>query len=395
MTTATALHASVNRSRSESSKSGGNKPTPSKLPDLSTVASDNSGFAASFAMPVPKSSVLMVLNQLAVMTQNSIEIAEAIDAVAEHCVDDRLAVMLDDILDDISGGSTLSVAVARHGRHFPTTLAPMLAAAEATGRVPETLSKVSQRMQGEIQMRGTIIGALIYPALLVGTSFVVLTALVLGVLPQFGSIFDSMGRPVPALTRCLLTVGTVAKTHWIALAIGGLVTSGTIIGLRRSPLVTGPLARLMMYGPMIRSAYRPLLAGQNFRLIASMIAGGVPLLEAIRLTRRTASNVYWTRLLNRIEDALIDGDQASKVMFECDFLPPEAPALVAAAESSGRIAEVLEDIGKYYEEDATRRLKRLITMLEPVIILAMGVVVAVIVLSVMLPLMDISTIEST
>lgn len=345
-------------------------------------------------MPVPKNRVLMTLNQLAVMTQNGMEIADAIDSVAEHCDDDRLADSLDEILDSVGGGSPLSVAVSRHGAYFPISLPPMLAAAEATGTVPETLGKVCLRMRDELAMRGTIVGAMVYPALLIATSMVVLCALILGVLPQFGSVFESMGREIPASTAFLMSVGTAAREHWMIGLPIVLGLMGTLFSLRNHRCVITPLTKLMMYGPLLQGAYRPLQAGRNFRTLAAMIDGGVPLLEAIGLTRRTTRDPSWNRLLGDIEEALVDGRSASEVMFQASFLPPEAAALVATGERSGRLASVLEDVGSFYEEEAARKIKRLITMFEPIIILGMGVVVAGIVLSVMLPLMDVSTIQS-
>ena len=335
----------------------------------------------------------MTLNQLAVMTQNGMEIAEALDSVAEHCEDDRLADSIDGILEGVGGGSTLSVAVSRHGEFFPVSLAPMLAAAEATGTVPQTLAKVCTRMRDELRMQGTIVGALVYPGLLIATSMLVLCALILGVLPQFGGVFESMGREVPGPTAFLLSVGETARAHWM---IGLPVILGTVITLfciRKHPVVVTPIFKILMHGPMIKSAYRPLQTGRTFRTMAAMIDGGVPFLEAVVLTRRTTNDPSWTQLLFDIEDALVDGRSASEVMLETTFLPPEAAALVATGERSGRLASVLEDVGSFYEEEAARKIKRLITMFEPMIILGMGVIVAGIVLSVMLPLMDVSTIR--
>ncbi len=341
--------------------------------------------------PMWKGRVLLTLNQLSVMSQNGIEMAEALEIVADHCQDVRLEKSLRAILESINSGHSLSTSFATHGTFFPSTLAPMLAAAEASGEVPETFSRVCSRMRGELTMRGTIFGAMIYPVILVGASLAVMTALVLGVLPQFSKVFESMGRPVPLYTQALLSMGAFCRNYWLGIVL--LVVGGTVslLMLRRSPVVRKPISRFLMYGPLIRDAYRPLQAGRVLRTIASMVQGGVPLLQSIRLSQRTTSDIYWRRLLRRIEDNLIDGLSASGAMATVDFIPPEMTQLMATAERTGRVAEVLEDIGAFYEEEAERRIKRLVVMLEPAIIVVMGVVVAAIVMSVMLPLLDVST----
>lgn len=346
-------------------------------------------------MGVSSTSVLLVLNQLAVMSQNRIEIVESLEMVSSNCPDSRLADSLDDIHDAVNGGQTLSSAVAAHGEYFPPTLAPMLAAAEATGRVPETLKRVCDRMREELAMRGQIVGAMVYPIILMGAAASVMSALIVGVLPQFSKVFASMGKPVPESTQYLLTFGGFCREYWMIIVpvlvgiVAGLVT------LRRNPIVRGLVYKFLMFGPLIRDAYRPLAAGRNFRTIAAMVSGGVPLLQAVRLTRNTTHDVYWQQLWTDVENTLIEGERASEAFFDVDFVPPESAQMVATAEKTGRIGEVLEDIGNFYEEEASRKIKRLVVALEPVIILVMGIIVAGVVMSVMLPLLDVSTISSS
>ncbi len=348
---------------------------------------------ASFSLrPVTRSRVLLTLNQLSVMSQNGIEIADALESVARHCPDERLAKSLREIHGSVSSGQSFSVAVGLHGVYFPTTLAPILAAAEATGDVPEALKRVVGRMRGEVKMYGTIVGAMIYPVILIGASSVVMSALILGVLPQFSKVFASMGKPVPVYTQALLSFGDFCRAYWTGIVPLVVMAIVALVMLRRHALIQRPLGRFLMYGPLIRDAYRPLQAGRNMRTIAAMVQGGVPLLQAVRLSRRTTSDVYWQRLLGRIEDRLIDGATASSAMTGVDFIPPETAQLMSTAERTGRVAEVLEDIGEFYEEEAERRIKRLVVALEPAIIVVMGVIVAAIVMSVMLPLLDVSTI---
>ena len=370
------------------------------ITQASTLANSTTGTVRRTTTNGPKFSlrrvssgrVLLTLNQLSVMSQNGIEIAEALGSVAQSCSDPRLSQSLHRIHDAVSAGQPLSSAVAVHGIYFPSTLAPMLAAAEATGEVPQTLRLCCQRMRDQLQMRGTIVGALIYPMILVGASSVVMTALILGVLPQFSKVFASMGRPVPAYTQFLLTFGDICRAYWpgIVLSIIALVVS--LVMLRRHRIVQMPIARFLMYGPLIRGAYRPMLAGRSLRMIAGMVQGGIPLLDAVRLTNQTNRDVHWGRLLDQIESNLIDGLPASSAMVDVDFIPEETTQLMETAERTGRIAEVLEDVGTFYEEEAQRRIKRLVTAMEPAIIVVMGVLVAGIVMSVMLPLLDVSTV---
>ncbi len=343
---------------------------------------------------VPSTRVLLALNQMAVMSQNGIEIVEALESVCQNCRDPRLADSLDKIHNAVSSGQSFSFAVLTHGRYFPPTLAPMLAAAEATGKVPETLKRVCERMRGELAMQGQIIGALIYPIILMAASASVMSALIVGVLPQFSKVFASMGKPVPASTQYLLTFGELSRAYWMFIVPALILIVTGLFFLRRHPIVHRPWFKFLMFAPLIRDAYRPLAAGRNFRTLSAMVGGGVPMLQAVRLTRETTCDLYWRELWDDVEQTLIEGQRASEAFYDVNFIPSEAAQMVATAEKTGRIADVLEDIGTFYEEDAGRRIKRLVVALEPVIILVMGIIVAGVVMSVMLPLLDVSTIHS-
>lgn len=347
-----------------------------------------------YVMPVSSSTVLLTLNQLSVMSQNGVEIAEAVGHATEHCQDPRLSASLEGIYMALNSGSTFSNAVAMYGHYFPASLPAMLAAAESTGDVPQTLGSVCERMRGEMEMRASIIGAMIYPVILIAAAVAVMTALILGVLPQFGRVFESTGKPIPASTQFLLDVGAMGRQYWMYLLPLVVATLTVMILLRRHPMIRGPIGNILLYGPVIKDAYRPLIAGRIFRTIAAMVRGGVPLLQAVRLTRNTVQNRPWNELLGRVEANLIDGLRASEAMAASDFLPSEATQMMATGERTGRIAEVLDDIGRFYEQEGGRKIKRLVVAMEPVIILLMGVVVAGVVMSVMLPLLDVSTIQS-
>jgi len=364
-------------------------------PAMSSVAdtktrSDNDRFGAR---KPSGSAVLLTLNQLAVMTHNGVEIAEAIESAAEHCTQPRLAETLRQIHRSVSGGSTFAAAIESQREFFPASLPAILSAAEATGDIPSAISRVVEQMRAQLQMRATLIGAMIYPMILMSASFAVFSALILGVLPQFQKVFDSLGRPIPTSTAYLLKTGDFCRDHVWLISIGIVVLVGLIWHFRTHPLLREPFFGLLMHCPVVRSAYRPLSTGRTYRTLASMVLGGVPLLDAVRLTRRATVDPNWNGLLQQMEQHLIEGKNPSEVLRRTTWLPPEAAQMMATGQRTGRIGEVLDDMGRFYEEEASRLLKRIIIAVEPVIILVMGVMVAGIVLSVLLPMLDVTSVR--
>jgi len=348
-----------------------------------------SGLSGSRRIPVAR--LLLTINQLAVMVQNGIDLAEALGTAARTSRHPGLAQTLERIQSAINSGSSFSSALAAHAEGFPPTMSPLIAAAESTGDVPGALNRISRLLRSEVQLRSSVNGALIYPVILIVVSFTVMTAMVFGVLPQFGEVFANMGRTVPLLTQWLLDFGQLCRSYWylgaaaLAAAIGGGYHFASHPSFRR--VIDG----FLLHAPVLREAYRPLSCGRMFRLIGSMVGGGVPMLEAVRLTRDSLRNGYLTQMLEDIEEDILAGSPVSQAMEDVSFLPPEAAQMVRTAERTGRVAEVLNDCGEFYEEQGERMLRRLVHMLEPVIILGMGVVVAGVVLSIMIPLLDISS----
>ena len=341
---------------------------------------------------IPSTSLLLCINQLTVMTQNGIDLSEALETTAKNAKNQNLASKLNRIHELVNAGSSLSVALAANARGLPAAMPALVAAAEATGQVPAALHRMSRLMRAELQLRSTIVGAMIYPVVLIAVSMGVVVAMLFGVLPQFGQVFENMGRPVPRSTEILLEVGRLAREHvWLCLVALGTIPVALYFG-HSHPQARRLLDRLMLYGPGISGAYRPLVTGRMFRLLGSMIGGGVPLLEAVRLVRHSMRNSFLIEMLEEVESDVLAGDFAHRAMVRVDYLPAEASQMVATAERTGRLADVLNDCGEFYEEQGERVLRKLVHSLEPIIILGMGVLVAGVVLSIMLPLLDISSV---
>lgn len=341
---------------------------------------------------VSSSSLLLAINQLTVMTQNGIDVTEALATVAINSRNPVLSEKLQRVHDLVNSGSSLSAALAANSRGLPATMPAMISAAEATGQVPAALARLSKLMRAELQLKSTITGALIYPVVLILVSIAVVFAMLFGVLPQFGNVFENLGRPVPASTEVLLTVGRWAREQmWLCIGVIALMPVAGYFSFSH-PKARFILDYVMLWTPGLSHAYRPLITGRMFRLLGSMLSGGIPLLDAVRLTRHSMRNSYLVQLLEDVERDVLAGDMAHRAFHHASFLPAEAAQMVATAERTGRLADVLNDCGEFYEEQGERLLRKLVHSLEPVIILGMGVLVAGVVLSIMLPLLDISSV---
>jgi type II secretory pathway component PulF len=338
-----------------------------------------------------KRDLLAVTTQLAIMTKSGVDLASAFESLANQSSNERVRKVLSRIHEDVTGGKAVSEAMRLQADVFGDAYVASVAAGEAAGQLPEVLGRLADLQRSEIRNRATIRTLLAYPILLATVSSTVVTCLVLFVLPRFQSIFEQFEVPLPAITQVLVAVSDVIRHFtwiWVPLvimAIGVVVASRFTNGGRRW------WDRALLNTVIIRDVTRAFYIGRTFRLLGLMIESGVPLLEGLQLTRNAVRNSLYRELFKELEEAILNGRGLASSLIKAGFVPPVAAEMVLTAERTGTLGMVTELMGAHYEEEGESRLRELATILEPLIIVIMGVVVATIVVSVMLPMFDIAT----
>jgi type IV pilus assembly protein PilC len=246
-------------------------------------------------------------------------------------------------------------------------------------------------LRSEIRLQSTLRTVLAYPVLLASVSSLVLAGLVLFVLPQFAEIFEQYDVPLPVLTQILLGISYELRVRfwlWGAVLIAGVV--GLVV-LRFSGAGKRCWDGLMLNVILVRDVTRALLIGRTCRMLGIMISSGVPLLETLKLARSSVRNSLYQDLLLKLEHDVTNGRGLGDGLLNARFVPSSAAEMVATAERTGTIGMVTEMIGQHYEEEGEAKLRELVTIMEPMIIVGMGIIVAIVVLSVMLPMFDLAT----
>ncbi len=358
------------------------------------VAVPRSSSRKYFGRRVSKNDLLMLTSQLAIMCRSGIDLAEALKNAAKQCANPTLKKALDEAYSDVSDGKAVSVALNKHPHIFGNAYVASIAAGEASGCVPDVLTRLGEMLRNEIRLRSTLRSVLSYPIVLILVASMVLSALIFFVLPQFSKVFESMETPAPPFTQFLLDTSLFIREHSVWL---GVLLAGTVFALFR--LLYSETARrywddVLLNTVLIRDATRALLTGRTFCLLGTMLESGVPLLEAIQLCRSSVKNTLYRELFDMLEHDVLNGRGMGHALASTKIIPPGAAQMVLTAEQSGKLAQVMQTVGEFYEEDGERRVRESAKLLEPAIIVMMGFVVAVVVMSVMLPLLDFSTLSS-
>lgn len=288
-------------------------------------------------------------------------------------------------------GQRLSEAMARQGAAFPPLYRATVAAGEASGALGPILERLAEGLERDQQVRGKVITALVYPAVLALVALGVVTALMVFVVPKVVDQFDSMNQTLPLLTRAVIGVSDLMR-HWgwlIALLLGGGI-GGFVFGMR-NPGFRLAVDRRVLRLPVVGRLTRDLHGARMARTLSTMIAAGLPVLEGLTITARTVSNRALRASTEMMADAVREGGGLSAAMRRADVFPPILVHMTASGEASGRLEPMMERAADYLEREFSAFTAVMLSLLEPAIIVVMGGVVALIVLSILLPILQINT----
>ena len=355
-------------------------------------SSPSSDFAANGrGGQIRKLEVAEVTGQLAIMTKSGVDLASALSSLASQCQRPQLAAVLADVRESVMSGSSFSEALRMHPTVVNPTFVATIAAGEASGRMAEVLQQLAKMQKKEIRRSRDVRGLLTYPVLLLLVSGSVLSALVIFVLPRFATIFEQYEMPLPVLTKFFLAISaelTIRWWLWLPLALSAI---GALLVWRKSANGRKNLDHFWLHSPLAGEICRGMCIGATCRLLGLMLDNGVTLLESLRLTREAINNSLYKKMLYDLEDAVVNGQGIATVLSQTEVVPPSAREMIATTENTGNLNDVTTLLGEYYEEESEAKLRQLVGILEPLITVVMGGIVAVVVLSVMLPVFSLSS----
>ena len=340
---------------------------------------------------VRKQDIAEITSQLAIMTRSGVDVASALASLANQCQRPALAAVLHEVHESVLAGNPLSSALSQHGNVFEPSYVATVAAGEASGKMSAVLRQLARVQRDEIRSRRTMKALLTYPLLLFVVSSSVILALVLFVLPRFANIFEQYEMSLPAVTQMMMGLASELHSRWwlwlplVFSLFGGLLFWRQTVGGRSH------LDSFWLRLPIISSVYRPQIVGRMCRIFGLMLESGVPLLDVLKLTRQAIGNVHYRDLLDDMHEAVVNGRNLASVLQLSQIVPESAREMLVTAEGTGNLGEVTQLLGEYYEEEAEARMRQVVGLLEPIITIGMGVVVAIVVMAVMLPVFDLST----
>src|SRR5574338_386481 len=339
---------------------------------------------------VSATDLAIATRQLAVLVGAGIPLVEALTALVDQVEHERLKRVLGDVKQRINEGAALADALAVHPRVFSTLYVNMIRAGEHSGALEVVLVRLADFTESQARLRSKILGTMTYPAAMVAIGSVILGILFSVVIPKITKIFEDTKAALPWNTRALIAASTFVHDYWWALAAAAGLAIWGFFRWRRTPAGRArwdrAVLRFWIFGPLIRQ----IAIGRFARTLSTLLKSGVPLLTAMDIVKNIVGNTRLAEVIEQAREAIKEGESIAAPLKRSGEFPPLVHHMVSVGERSGALEEMLGNVADAYEDQVETTVSALTSLLEPLMIVAMGVVVAFIVSSVLLPILQIN-----
>lgn len=330
-------------------------------------------------------------SQLAVMIRAGISLRSAIEGISEQTPNPKFKDMLLQMKKDVEGGRQFSEALMRYPKSFSPLYINMVKASEMSGGFSRMLERIANYLDQQIDTRNQVRGAMIYPGIIAFMAVTVTVFLLTFVLPSFTSLFAGKEHLLPAPTKVLMWLSDFMVNFWYVL-IGMVVAAAWSFSLL---LKTdwGQLwfdkAKLTV--PIFKKLFRALYISRSLHTMGQLINAGVPMLDTLAITADISGNIYYKRMWRSVYGAVKQGKKIAAPLQRAPLLPKSVVQMISAGEESGKLGEVLDQVSDYYSRELRSVIKTVTAMIEPLMIVVMGVIVGFIAMSIILPIFKMSS----
>jgi type IV pilus assembly protein PilC len=322
--------------------------------------------------------------QLSAMLSSGITLIRAMTIIAQRDSKPQVKRVYSAVILELQKGASLSESMSKQGNAFPELLVNMIKAGESSGRMDVTTAKMADTYDKKHKIEGKIRSATAYPLFLLALIVLVMIFLFTFVLPNFFSMFDGMTLPLP--TRVVLGISNFLTRHWLPSLICVIIGISLILAVFRAPSPRIALDHFKLKTPKVGRLLRTIYTARFARTMASLYVSGIPMIQALRISRGTIGNKYIEQQFDGVISALANGRTLSLALQPVNGFDPKLNATVLIGEESGRLEQMLESVADQFDYEAETATQRLVALLEPMLIVLMAVIVAFIIISVMLPI---------
>ena len=326
--------------------------------------------------------------QMAILVSTGTPVVQALGAVERQVTDPKFVAVVGDVRVRVEEGASLADAVARHPKYFDAVARSLIAAGEASGNLDKMLGRLAAVNRQQEVVRRSVTAALAYPSMLLVIATVVLLGMMMFVVPRFAVLFDSLDTPLPPTTAVLMDVSDFLRGNWWWALPGAAASVGLGVMWLMSRSGRRAMDSWILVAPGFSNLFQALAMARIARVLGVLVESRVPLLDALALTRHAVTNHNYSELIERTEQAVTRGGSMSGVIGDSKLVTPAFAEAIRSGEESGKVGVVLTSLADYLDEDNALLVKSITQLLEPIVLVILGLVVGTVAVSMFLPLFD-------
>ncbi len=339
---------------------------------------------------VTQKELVVFFRQLATLIEAKVTLVAAISAIEAQTENQYLRIILKEMVADVNDGMTFSETMAKHPDTYSSLMVNMIKAGEVSGSLRQAINYVADSTEKSYQLNAKIKSALFYPAFVLGIAVLIGFIVISFVLPKLTSIIREMNVATPWYTKAIMGLGDFMSNYWWAVALVMMGAIGSIVYYVKSDAGREEWERfeinLPVFGKLLRYVYLARFADT----FSALLTGGIPMVRALIITGDVVGNTVFKGILLRCAEEVKSGGAMSTVLARTEDIPPVVTQMVRIGEETGKLGEVLIGTARFYDQEVDYMTKNLTSLLEPILIVGLGIGVAVLVFSIILPIYDIA-----
>jgi type IV pilus assembly protein PilC len=333
--------------------------------------------------------VAVMSRQFATMINSGLSILRALSILAQQTENRELARMVGEARLDVERGSSLSAALGRHPKAFSRLYVAMVRSGETSGTLDSVLVRLADTIEKQVELRRKVKSAMTYPIMVAIVVFVIAMFMLLFIVPQFDAIYKSLGGELPTPTKILLKISSIVRTFFPVLILLGAIGAFLLRRWINTENGRAKWDQFKLRVPIFGGLARKTALARFSRTLASLTRAGVPILESLEIVAETSGNVVVADAVYDTQRAVKGGDSLARPLEQHEVFPPMVVQMMAVGEETGALDEMLDKIAEFYEQEVEATVDALTSLIEPVLIVVMGVVVGGMIISLYLPLFNI------
>jgi type IV pilus assembly protein PilC len=330
--------------------------------------------------------------ELATLLKAGMPLVQSLDLLKRRVVSPTFRSVLDDVHEKVRSGTALSDAFAAQGDLFPRVYTASLLAGERSGNLDAVLRRYVEYSKIIATVKRKTVSALVYPAILISLALVLVTIIILKVVPAFSEFYSSFGAELPLVTRIIVKVSDVLRNQFLVLFVGLVVAVLAVVIWAQQQGQQARFDRVLLRLPVLGQVARKFATSQMARTLATLLGGGLPLVNALDISSKSIGNRYMAGQLEIVSARVREGESFAAALDKRGVFPEVAVKMAEVGESTGALQDMLNTVADFYDEEISTNMERFVTLVEPILLVVMGIVIAGLLLALYMPLFQLSSV---